>query len=165
MKEFLVYYCQYNVWANQKIVDFLANQSEDLLATFVENSFPSIRETVLHIISAEQSWLARMQQDVTKNKRVDNQQTTPTQAYLAEWLETSKAFSSYVEAAEASFLDSVISYNTWDGVQHRMAPKTMIHHCMNHSTYHRGQLITMARQLSITEGVPSTDLLYYSRTV
>jgi len=34
---------------------------------------------------------------------------------------------------------------------------------MNHSTYHRGQMITLARQLGLKEGVPSTDLLYYSR--
>jgi len=44
-----------------------------------------------------------------------------------------------------------------------MQPKIMVHHCMNHSTYHRGQLITLARQLGMKEGVPSTDLLYFSR--
>ena len=69
----------------------------------------------------------------------------------------------YVERQEVDFFEKELSYQTWDGTPWKMQPKIMIHHCMNHSTYHRGQLITLARQLGMRAGVPSTDLLYYSR--
>jgi len=36
----------------------------------------------------------------------------------------------------------------------------MIHHCMNHSTYHRGQLITIGRQAGLQDP-PRTDFIYY----
>jgi uncharacterized damage-inducible protein DinB len=38
----------------------------------------------------------------------------------------------------------------------------MIHHCMNHQTFHRGQIITMARQLGLTE-FPRTDFIIFKR--
>ena len=30
-------------------------------------------------------------------------------------------------------------------------------HVVNHGTFHRGQIVTMARNLGITEGIPPTD--------
>jgi uncharacterized damage-inducible protein DinB len=37
-----------------------------------------------------------------------------------------------------------------------------IHHCMNHSTYHRGQIVTIARSLGIIDP-PSTDFMAWKR--
>jgi uncharacterized damage-inducible protein DinB len=36
-----------------------------------------------------------------------------------------------------------------------------IMHVINHSTYHRGQIITMARTLGITNGIPGTDYNFF----
>jgi len=40
----------------------------------------------------------------------------------------------------------------------------MIMHCMNHSTYHRGQIITLLRELGATE-IPGTDMIAYIREI
>jgi uncharacterized damage-inducible protein DinB len=34
-------------------------------------------------------------------------------------------------------------------------------HCMNHSTYHRGQIVTMGRNLGFTDA-PMTDYNFYN---
>ena len=162
MKDTLIYYCHYNLWANAKIALFFSDKPEDLLTRPIENSFPSIHKTVLHILSAEKSWLARMAQDTANNKQVvDN--FPSTQELLITLLHTSEQWIKFVEEQEEAFLKQPLSYNTWDGTAWEMAPKLMIQHCTNHSTYHRGQLITLARQLGIKEEVPSTDILYFSR--
>lgn len=162
MKEILVYYCRYNIWANQKLATFFKDKPDDLLRQFVENSFPSIRETVLHILSAERSWLSRLQQDTSKNKRVLDD-FGPTSEVFQQLVAVSEAFLAFIEAQDEQFFETQVSYQTWDGTGWNMQPKTMVHHCMNHSTYHRGQLITMARQLGFKENVPSTDILFFSR--
>ncbi len=38
----------------------------------------------------------------------------------------------------------------------------MIQHCLNHSTCHRGQLVTVARQ-SDPEDIPASDFVYCER--
>jgi len=164
MKELLTYYCEYNIWANEKLADFFADKSEELLSRPIENSFPSIRKTLIHILSAERSWLARLAQQPANNKRVvDDYESTA--AAFETLVEGSKAFAQFVHNQPDNYFDAPISYQTWDGTKWEMLPKIMIHHCMNHSTYHRGQLVTLARQLGMRKGVPSTDLLYYSRTL
>ncbi len=164
MKELLTYYCDYNIWANEKLADFFADKSEELLSRPIENSFPSIRKTLIHILSAERSWLARLAQQPGNNKRVEDEFGTTKEAFNA-LLKSSKDFAQFVHNQPAIFFDSPIIYNTWDGTKWEMLPKVMIHHCMNHSTYHRGQLVTLARQLGMRQGVPSTDMLYYSRAI
>ena len=164
MKDLLSYYCQYNIWANKKMLDFFGKQPEALLSKTIENSFPSIRETALHILSAEQSWLARMEVQPDNNRRVEDDFDF-TKAILTTLVKTSSNFADFVQQQEDEFFTRELSYHTWDGTSWSMPPKIMIHHCMNHSTYHRGQLITLARQLGMKEGVPSTDILYYSREV
>jgi uncharacterized damage-inducible protein DinB len=37
-------------------------------------------------------------------------------------------------------------------------------HCFNHSTQHRGQLITMMRTLGL-DRIPATDLIVYQRSL
>lgn len=164
MKELLTYYCDYNIWANEKLADFFADKSEELLSRPIENSFPSIRKTLIHILSAERSWLARLAQQPANNKRVEDEFGTTKEAFEA-LLKSSKDFALFVHNQSATFFDSPITYHTWDGTKWEMLPKIMIQHCMNHSTYHRGQLVTLARQLGMRQGVPSTDLLYYSRAI
>ncbi len=162
MKDLLNYYCRYNLWANEKMAIFFADKPEVLLLQPIENSFPSIRKTALHILSAETSWLARMEQDIVRNNRVEDNFESTTAVFSA-LVQSSKDFLEFVAQQETSFLEQSLTYNTWDGTVWEMMPKIMVHHCMNHSTYHRGQLITLARQLGMKEGVPSTDLLYFSR--
>ena len=162
MKETLNYYCKYNIWANQKMADFFLNKAEKLLSAIVENSFPSIRKTALHILSAERSWLSRMQLDTSRNKSLQDEFES-TQDIFNSLVQCSKEFQNFVEKQSEFFLENTLSYNTWDGTPWEMQPKIMIHHCMNHSTYHRGQLITMARQLGMKEGIPSTDILFFWR--
>ena len=158
----LEYYCQYNAWANKKMFDFFKDKPEALLSQEIENSFPSLRKTALHILSAEQSWLARIQVDSGNNKQVIDDFSASKEVFSAI-VTVSSDFSNFVQQQDDSFFDKELSYRTWDGTEWTMLPKIMVQHCMNHSTYHRGQLVTLARQLGMKQGIPSTDLLYYSR--
>ncbi len=55
----------------------------------------------------------------------------------------------------------MISYRGVDGQVFAHTLADLIRHVVNHSTYHRGQLVTMLRQLGHTP--PSTDFTRYLR--
>ena len=162
MKEILHYYSEYNVWANEKMANFFSDKEEEKLTQFIENSFPSIRRTVEHMITAERSWLARLQNDTNNNNNISLNYSSTNQAFM-DLLAYSRKFSKFVSEQSEFFFQRNICYHTWNGDPWEMQPKVMIHHCMNHSTYHRGQLITMARQLGWKSNLPSTDILFYWR--
>ena len=55
-----------------------------------------------------------------------------------------------------------IQYKTLDGKSYFNSTEEVIMHCMNHGTYHRGQIITMLRQAGFTV-VGSTDFIRFCR--
>src|SRR5271169_2469234 len=49
----------YNAWANRRIFDALGALPTDIYLRDVQSSFGSIHGTLVHIVGAEQVWLAR----------------------------------------------------------------------------------------------------------
>lgn len=61
-------------------------------------------------------------------------------------------------------LDETVNYHTLKGDAFESFRWQMIQHCVNHSSYHRGQLITMMRQVGATS-IPNTDMIAFYRTM
>jgi uncharacterized damage-inducible protein DinB len=79
---------------------------------------------------------------------------------LDAWLATAESFRDHVAAMTIDAPET--SQAVVEGQDFTVVD--MIHHCMNHSTYHRGQLITMGRQAGLADP-PRTDFIYYVRAV
>jgi uncharacterized damage-inducible protein DinB len=56
-----------------------------------------------------------------------------------------------------------VEFKSLDGTSYHNTIEEIIMHVMNHSTFHRGQIITMLRSAGFT-AVGSTDLIRYFRT-
>ena len=149
-------YTAYNHWANQQFADWLRSASEEDLNREIESSYSTLKETILHIWGAEYLWL-----QVVKDQPTDN---SPARSFngskddlLDGWLQASENFSNHVKSMSLADLQANRPMSWGDG---DMVIADMIQHCMNHSTSHRGQLITMGRQAGLTD-VPRTDFIYY----
>lgn len=49
----------YNDWANKKLLNAVDQQENEELVRDLSSSFRSIRDTMVHIIGAEELWLSR----------------------------------------------------------------------------------------------------------
>jgi uncharacterized damage-inducible protein DinB len=161
MKDIYVKYAAYNVWANRRIADLFLAAGDAAGEQPIVSSFPSVKQTILHIWGAEWVWLQRLQGVSPTHFPTFDFEGTTAEA-LDQWLKTSEAFLSYVENTTTDFLHKALEFKNLAGLEYRQQAYEMIHHCMNHSTYHRGQLVMMARQLGI-EKVPSTDMIFFLR--
>ncbi|GAB3914728.1 damage-inducible protein DinB [Larkinella knui] len=149
----------YNQWANQTLVDWLKTKPAGLMVQPVPSSFPSLKETLLHIWDTQRFWLSVLQQ------------TTPPQSF--RWfgfegtvddvfegiLQQSAEMTTYALSLTASeWQEQVIFTSPWaEGVRSRIE---FFQHCLNHSTYHRGQLVTIGRNVGLTDA-PMTDYSFY----
>ena len=170
MKEILENYTRYNLWANSVIMDLLKNNSS-LLDKEVKSSFPSLRKTAHHILSAEEVWHRRLHRESPASlPEPGNDFATVVKQILARSqsfidLVTSPQPSPHGEGANIStekYLHTICSYKAVNGTAYSNPHWEMIMHCMNHSTYHRGQIITLLRELGLTT-LPSTDMMGYFR--
>ena len=158
MKKLLLAHVNYNVWANQRISQMLSINKE-LLDKEVPSSFTSLRKTVFHIWDAEIIWLARL--------KGNSMEYFPSTQYEPEtsidkFPENSKEFAEFVESKDDVFLNTICHYKNTQKKEFSNFNYEIILHCMNHSTYHRGQLTTMLRNLGVTELI-TTDLIAYMR--
>jgi uncharacterized damage-inducible protein DinB len=158
MKSLLQQYTAYNVWANTKFALLLKEMDSAVLDQEVISSFPSLRKTVNHIWDAELIWLSRMKNQVIA--------WPPTAQFkdpgIADFLNGSKAFDEFVRLEDDDFLKGSTTYKNSKGEEFTNPNSGIILHCMNHSTFHRGQLVTMLRTLGHTR-IPSTDLIAFLR--
>ncbi|MFL6227865.1 MAG: DinB family protein [Pyrinomonadaceae bacterium] len=150
----------FNAWANRLVLDAAARLSAEAFTRDLKNSFPSVRDTLAHLLFAEWVWLRRW--------KGESPRAAPWQAEDFANVERLRAALAEVESERAELLTTVtddalaewLTYTNVRGEQWRYPLGNMMQHVVNHSTYHRGQVITMLRQLGAKE-VPSTDFLYY----
>ncbi len=164
MKQMLVEYARYNLWANENLIALFRSVDDALIAQHIESSFPSIRKTLLHIWDAESLWLERLNghspTDFPSKTFVGSNEEVFTGLQKA-----SRSLVQFVESKPSPYFRdkctfSLISIKT----EMTQTIRDMIMHTVNHSTSHRGQLITMCRQLNITQ-IPRTDYIIYSRNI
>lgn len=150
----------YTDWANEKFLDGIGKLSGEQLTRRIESSFPSIRETLGHIASTEWLWLQRWRGEspTAVPAWADEQSVAVLAANMRQIAEERRAFLSQLtdEAVEGT-----IHYRSIKGDAFALPLKDVLVHCANHSTYHRGQLVTMLRQVGATP--PNSDYSLFAR--
>ncbi len=163
MKQLLKNYAVYNRWANEQLCAAILQMDEHLHQQIVNSSFPNLYATVLHIWDAESIWLQRMKKH--EQMLIPSKQFNPTMKEAVNgWLEQSAQLILYVDSLTERDLQQEFDYKNIKGQAFRSPYWQTIHHVFNHSTYHRGQLVTMMRELGETV-VPATDFIFWCRTV
>lgn len=152
-------YAAYNLWANRQLSDWLMAAPADAWTKEIESSFNTLEKTALHIWSAEYLWLQVLLDQPYDDNPTKNFDGAPKDL-VAGWLQASIDFAGYVKQLD----EESISGSRGSGSDRPpLAVTDIIQHCMNHSTYHRGQLITMGRQAGLPPP-PQTDFIYYVRS-
>lgn len=161
MKELLCAFTAYNVWANRKLIDALAGVPPTLLDEPMGGSFATIRKTIYHIWDAQVIWLTRLQ-GASPASWPSASYGDDFSGYDVYFLQQSEDFDRFVSTRPDSYFEDMCFYRNLNGDSLKTRNGDIILHCMNHSTYHRGQVITFLRQSGIQD-VPHTDYLIYLR--
>ena len=150
----------YNHWATQRMLDAAASLTETQLLQDLGSSFPSVRDTLVHIMSAEWVWLSRWQ-GVSPTSMPDQWKPFLLDEIREQWAAIDADMQAFVHNLQDGDLDRLVSYRNIAGEPFTTPLSQMLRHVVNHATYHRGQITTMLRQLGVTP--PSTDLIAYYR--
>jgi uncharacterized damage-inducible protein DinB len=152
---------QYNAWANQKTTQILTTVDEKALDAELKSSFPTIRKTIMHVWDAQQIWFLRLQgQSATKWPSQDF--AGATEELFKLYVQHSEDFASFAASKDRAYLDSSVTYKNMKGVEFTSGVEDILFHVVNHGTFHRGQILTMLRELGYTS-FPSQDLITFLR--
>lgn len=150
----------YNAWANRRTLDACAGLTAEQFTKDLGSSFPSVRDTLTHIVWAEWLWLERW-----NGRSHGPEPPWPAFGGLAdarrEFEKVDTDLSRFVSGLKAADLERVHEYKNTAGKPGSNPMWEMLSHMANHSTYHRGQVTTLLRQLGAN--AISTDFIVYFR--
>jgi uncharacterized damage-inducible protein DinB len=153
----------FNFWARDRLLDAAAKLAAEEYRRDLGSSFKSIRDTCVHIYSAEWVWYSRWEgRSPTQPLAFDDYPDVAT--LRAAWIDheaKTRALVSATGIGEAG-VTRVIEYRLMNGQPGKSAFWQMLQHVVNHGTYHRGQVTTMMRQIGAAPP-KSTDLIAFYR--
>jgi uncharacterized damage-inducible protein DinB len=150
----------FHYWATRHVLAATETLSPEQFTRNLGNSFPSVRDTLAHLYGADWIWCSRWNGESPSG--LPDPQMFPDAASLrTAW----DAHEPQVRAALKRFgergVDTPLEY-VRNGVRQAQPFAYTLQHVVNHGTYHRGQVVTMLRQLGVTQ-VPTTDLIAFYR--
>jgi len=146
----------YNLWANKTIIEWLKTKPEDKMEQEVPSSFTSIRATYTHMCHTEAFWLSVVKETLPPQ----SEEFKNINALFNSVIKTSEEFYKYTDSLnETDIIKTCYLDTPW--VKGERPKYEFIQHIMNHSTYHRGQIVTIGRNTGITDA-PMTDYNYYN---
>jgi uncharacterized damage-inducible protein DinB len=144
---------EYDRWANDRILQAAAALTVEQFTRDLGGSFPSVRGAIVHIIAGEWIWLAYWKQpshdsvflaELRKRREtLFHPEVLPDLAAVrSKWAEVSTELGEFISGLTNEALGKTLpARDTQISLAHLMQ------HVANHSTYHRGQVTLMMRQL------------------
>jgi uncharacterized damage-inducible protein DinB len=144
---------EYDRWANDRVLQAASTLSVEKFTRDLGGSFPSVRDTLVHIVSSEWAWLKIWKEPSLSSTFLTDLWTGldaqfPKDAFpdiaavRLRWVE--------VEGEQVEFVNRVTNESLGRMLSIRTKEISLAHlmqHLANHSTYHRGQVSLMMRQL------------------
>jgi uncharacterized damage-inducible protein DinB len=155
LKDTIASYIRYNHWANRKLTLWLQTLALELLYKETNSSFPSIDLTLQHMKNAQFFWY----QVITEGdvKKLDEAIVVKS---IEKVIDQLLLGSRQMIETYTKFSEQELATNIKSPVMTR-SRHDFIMHVVNHNSYHRGQIITIARILGAVSNIPETDYEAY----
>jgi uncharacterized damage-inducible protein DinB len=147
---------EYDRWANNRVLQAVSVLSPEQFTRDLGGSLRSVRDTLVHILGGEWGWLSYWKEPSHTSAFLTDLEARihvlfspdafPNVAAVeVKWAEIEKEQVEFVNRVTNESLATILPFRT---TQIRLAH--LMQHLANHSTYHRGQVARMMRQLDAT---------------
>jgi len=153
-KDDIQLFYEYDRWANNGVLQAVSTLTVEQFTRDLGGSFPSVRHTLVHIIASEWAWLTIWKQPSPSSAFVTDMWPRlgalfPPNAFpeiaavRLRWAEIESEQIEFVNRVTNESLRRMLPVHTT-----QISLAHLMQHLANHSTYHRGQVSLMMRQLA-----------------
>jgi uncharacterized damage-inducible protein DinB len=145
---------EYDRWANNRVLQAASTLNAEEFTRDLGGSFRSVRDTLVHIVGSEWSWLTCWKEPSPSSAFVedvwsrhdalfDPNAFPDLAAVQLKWAEVAREQIEFVNRVTNESLGRMLPVRTT-----QISLAHLMQHLANHSTYHRGQVALMMRQLA-----------------
>ena len=148
----------FNRWANDRILSACRVLSDDEFTRDLKSSHGGVRGTLVHTLWSEWVWYRRWLGESPKTVH-DEHDFPDIAAVQSAWGELDTERRLFLGVISNEKLQSTFSYVNRKEEHWEYSYVHTMQHVANHSSYHRGQVVTFLRQLGKVP--PATDFLIF----
>jgi uncharacterized damage-inducible protein DinB len=151
----------YDAWATERTLESVAALSEELYRKDLGSSHGGIHGTLVHLYGAGLTWLQRWK-GRSASPAVSVAEVPTLRVLAGLWKDNRSELDDFVRGITDAALAAPLPYADRKGNPHAEPLFQQMLQVVNHGSYHRGQVVTMLRQVG---GTPTaTDLIMFYRT-
>jgi uncharacterized damage-inducible protein DinB len=148
----------YMLWADRLTLGAVREVRPEDLTRDAGISFGSLLGTMAHMLGSQRMWLSRYSGNpVNRVWTIEDFSSLPD--WIQGWEETASGLEAFLAALTDDQLAAPITWTATTGETHALPLWQPVIHLVNHVTYHRGQVVSLLRQMGYKP--PTTDLVYY----
>ena len=146
----------HNYWARDRQLQACVSLNDEQFLRPLGGSFPSLRDTLAHMVAVEWLWLERWKGRSPK-ALISAGDFPALEAVVERWNTIEREMRDYMAGLDEEALARPLTYMNFQGEQWTYPLWEMIAHVLNHQSYHRGQVATLLRMLGVQP--PHVDFL------
>ena len=159
LRQLLVAHAGYSAWGTRQVLDACAPLTMEQIDRGLGASHSSILRTFRHMHDGERVWLRRLVEGGSGNLPSGPAPEHSFEFLVQSWPELWRGYRDWLESASDGDLAEELTTVLPDGADLRVPRWQIVLHAINHTTFHRGQIVSMLRALGVQP--PNTDLTCY----
>ena len=148
----------YIYWARDRVLTIMDTIDAADFTKDLQSSHKSIHETFVHMFGSEKLWMTRWKGESPTGREKPEDYPT-VQAVRQRWGEIESDVRAHLNSMKPEDAAKMVEYKTLEGAPVAYPWWQTAFQVTNHSSYHRGQVITMLRQLGAK--ATGTDIIMY----
>jgi uncharacterized damage-inducible protein DinB len=148
----------YHYWANRKLLEAVSQLTPEQFTQTIAGSYGSIRNTLVHVLSAEWGWLDRCG-GPPRGERLKGEDYPTLESVVETWTRVERDMRAFLAGLGESDLSREIEFAFGSGPKHSIPMSGLLQHAAMHAAHHRGQVSLLMRMLGYAPG--NYDLLIY----
>lgn len=148
----------YHYWANSRLMTVVSTLTPEQFIQPVAGSYGSVRNTLVHVLSAEWGWLERCG-GPARGPKLDPVNYPTIQSLADEWTRVEAQVRAFLSSLKPEDVTGDIVFAIGDGPRHSAPLGDLMLHAAVHAVHHRGQVALLLRTLGLVPG--NFDLLLY----
>lgn len=155
-KDHLMHVFEYVRWADHRQMDACRSVPAANYMHDYGFSFRTVHDTIVHMLAAQQVWLTRWE-GRGPVKMLDRHDLPDLESVRVHWGALHAQVGDFLHRQSPAALARNVEWTTQEGKFYTLPLGHCVQHCLDHATYHRGQLNSL---IKLAGGTP-TRVMYY----
>jgi uncharacterized damage-inducible protein DinB len=148
----------YGYWANRKLFDVISKLTHEQFTRTVDGSHGSVRNTMVHVLSAEWGWLDRCG-GPNRGAPLNPADYPTAESLVSTWNKVETYLREFLSTLRDQDLARSVEFAIGGAEKRSMPLGELMQHAANHGVHHRGQVSLLLRLLG--HSPDNFDILFY----